>query len=136
VFHCTTTQTSIDIGKYTVPPKTVFIPFIGDIMNDPSHFPERWISVGGFGMETSNFGLKGCPRVSIDLKFDARSNVVLRFMPSAQWGPQFTKNVFFDEFFYKNPMDFHTFIDVFCIFLTTVHQSEHTNHTGMKFLIF
>jgi cytochrome P450 len=41
VFHCTTTQTSIDIGKYTVPPKTVFILFIGDIMNDPSHFPEH-----------------------------------------------------------------------------------------------
>ena len=41
VFHCTTTKTSVDIGKYTVPPKTVFIPFIGDIMNDPSHFPEH-----------------------------------------------------------------------------------------------
>ena len=52
-------------------------------------------------METSNFGLKGCPRVSIEAKFDAGSNGVLRFMPSAQWGPQFPKNVCFDEFFYK-----------------------------------
>ena len=58
-------------------------------------------SVQGFGMETSNFGLNGCPRVSIEAKFDAGSNGVLRFMPSAQWPPQFTKNVFFDEFFTK-----------------------------------
>ena len=61
-------------------------------------------------METSNFGLKGCSRVCLDLKFDASSNGVLRFMPSAQWGPKLTKNVFFDEFY----IDFHTFIDIIC----------------------
>ena len=59
---------------------------------------QSWISVGGFGMETSNFGLKGCPRVCIDLKFDAGSNVVLRFMPSAQWGPQFRNTCFLTSF--------------------------------------
>jgi hypothetical protein len=32
------------------------------------------VAVGGFGMETSNFALNGCPRVSTVQKFDARSN--------------------------------------------------------------
>ncbi len=67
-------------------------------------------SVGGFGMETSNFGLYDCPRVSIEAKFDAGSNGGLRSVPTAQWRPQFTKNVVFDEFF----MDFRTFFDIFC----------------------
>ena len=31
---------NIDIGKYSVPSETVFIPFIGDVMNDPEHFLE------------------------------------------------------------------------------------------------
>ena len=35
---------------------------------------QSWSSVGGFGMETSNFALNGCLRVSIVRFFDARSN--------------------------------------------------------------
>ena len=35
-------------------------------------------SVGGFGMETSNFALNGCLRVSIVRFFDARSNGMVR----------------------------------------------------------
>ena len=38
VFHCT--KGSVDVGKYTLPDETVIIPFLGDIMNDPEHFPE------------------------------------------------------------------------------------------------
>ena len=38
LFHQTTTN--VEIGPYSVPPKTVIIPFIGDVMNDPEHFPE------------------------------------------------------------------------------------------------
>ena len=38
VIHETTTK--VDIGAYSVPPHTAIIPFIGDIMNDPEHFPE------------------------------------------------------------------------------------------------
>ena len=38
IFHQTTTN--VDIGSFSVPPETVIIPFIGDIMNDPEHFPE------------------------------------------------------------------------------------------------
>ena len=38
VIHETTTE--LDIGAYSVPPQTAIIPFIGDIMNDPEHFPE------------------------------------------------------------------------------------------------
>ena len=38
VFHKTTTN--IDIGPYSIPPKTTILPFIGDVMNDPEHFPE------------------------------------------------------------------------------------------------
>ena len=38
VFH--NTKTNVDLGKYSLPPNTTFIPFIGDIMNDPEHFPE------------------------------------------------------------------------------------------------
>ena len=34
------TTTNIDIGPYSVPSKTRIIPFIGDILNDPEHFPE------------------------------------------------------------------------------------------------
>ena len=30
----------VDIGSFSVPPETVIIPFIGDIMNDPEYFPE------------------------------------------------------------------------------------------------
>ena len=39
---------------------------------------ESWSSVGGFGMETSNFALNGCLRVSTVRFFDARSNGRLR----------------------------------------------------------
>ena len=38
VIHETTTE--LYIGAYSVPPQTAIIPFIGDIMNDPEHFPE------------------------------------------------------------------------------------------------
>ena len=38
LFHAT--STTVNIGPYSVPPKTVIIPFIGDIMNDPAYFPE------------------------------------------------------------------------------------------------
>ena len=38
VIHESTTE--LDIGAYSVPPQTAIIPFIGDIMNDPEHFPE------------------------------------------------------------------------------------------------
>ena len=38
IFHQTTTN--VDIGCFSVPPETVIIPFIGDIMNDPDHFSE------------------------------------------------------------------------------------------------
>ena len=38
VFHGT--KTDLDIGKYSLPPGTVLIPFIGDVMNDPKHFPD------------------------------------------------------------------------------------------------
>ena len=31
VFH--NTKTNVDLGKYSLPPNTTFIPFIGDIMN-------------------------------------------------------------------------------------------------------
>merc|ERR1712224_3747 len=34
------TTTNIDIGTYSVPPKTRIMAFIGDIMNNPEHFPE------------------------------------------------------------------------------------------------
>ena len=34
------TKTKVDIEEYSLPKNTVFIPFIGDIMNDPEHFPE------------------------------------------------------------------------------------------------
>ena len=44
---------------------------------------ESWSSVGGFGMETSNFALNRCLRVSIDRFFDARSNHGLRISLSA-----------------------------------------------------
>ena len=39
---------------------------------------QSWSSVGGFGMETSNFALNGCLRVSTVRFFDARSNGRLR----------------------------------------------------------
>ena len=45
---------------------------------DQSKEKESWSSVGGFGMETSNFALNRCLRVSIDRFFDARSNGGLR----------------------------------------------------------
>ena len=38
IFHQTTTN--VDVGSFSVPPETVIIPFIGDIMNDPEHFSE------------------------------------------------------------------------------------------------
>merc|ERR1719273_2045561 len=38
VFH--STKGIVDVGKYTLPHETVIIPFLGDIMNDPEHFPE------------------------------------------------------------------------------------------------
>ena len=38
VFHCTNAH--FEIGKYSVPPQTILIPFIGDVMHDPQHFPE------------------------------------------------------------------------------------------------
>ena len=38
VFH--STKTHLDIGNFSVPPNTVIIPFIGDVMNDPQHFPD------------------------------------------------------------------------------------------------
>ena len=38
VFH--RINTDFDIGQYSVPPNTVLIPFIGDVMNDPEYFPE------------------------------------------------------------------------------------------------
>ena len=38
LFH--QTKTNVEIGSYSVPPQTVIIPLIGDIMNDPEHFPE------------------------------------------------------------------------------------------------
>ena len=87
-------------------------------------------------METSNFGLYGCPRVSIEAKFDARSNGGLRYIPSAVGWPQFTKNVVFDEFFTKIRWIFALLSTFFAFFPTTVHQSEYTNQTSMKFLIF
>ena len=31
---------NVDIGPYSVPPKTLIIPLIGEILNDPEHFPE------------------------------------------------------------------------------------------------
>ena len=31
---------NVDIGPYSVPPKTLIIPLIGEILNDPKHFPE------------------------------------------------------------------------------------------------
>ena len=36
------TKRNIDIGQYSVPSETVFIPFIGDVMNDPEHFPDPY----------------------------------------------------------------------------------------------
>ena len=44
---------------------------------------ESWFSVGGFGMETSNFAPNGCPRVSTTQKFYARSDGGLRMIPCA-----------------------------------------------------
>ena len=38
VFH--QTKGEVGIGKYSVPSETAFIPFIGDVMNEPEHFPE------------------------------------------------------------------------------------------------
>ena len=38
VFH--QTKRNVDIGQYSVPSETVFIPFIGDVMNDPEPFPD------------------------------------------------------------------------------------------------
>ena len=70
---------------------------------------ESWSSVGGFGMETSNFALNRCLRVSIDRFFDARSNHGLRISLRTLWALWFTKNVFFDHFLMK----FLWFIDVF-----------------------
>ena len=34
------TRTKVDIEEYSLPAGTVLVPFIGDIMNDPEHFPE------------------------------------------------------------------------------------------------
>ena len=34
------TTNNVDIGPYSVPPKTRIIPLIGEILNDPEHFPE------------------------------------------------------------------------------------------------
>ena len=70
---------------------------------------ESWSSVGGFGMETSNFALNRCLRVSIDRFFDARLNHGLRISLRTLWALWFTKNVFFDDFLMK----FLWFIDVF-----------------------
>ncbi len=52
VMHRTVETETLTIGKekYELPPKTLFVPFIGDIMNDPKHFahpdqfdPERFL---------------------------------------------------------------------------------------------
>merc|ERR1711976_679573 len=49
LFH--QTNQTVKVGPYKVPPKTVIVPMIGDIMNDPEHFPnpqqfnpERYLS--------------------------------------------------------------------------------------------
>ena len=42
---------------------------------------ENLFSVRGFETETSNFAPNGCLRVSINWKFDARSNGMLRMIP-------------------------------------------------------
>ena len=39
VFHCTTQNKSIEVGEYKIPPKTVLIPLIGQIMHNPKEFP-------------------------------------------------------------------------------------------------
>ena len=38
VFH--STKSTVGIGNYFVPQDTIIIPFIGDIMHDPEHFPD------------------------------------------------------------------------------------------------
>ena len=44
---------------------------------------ENLFPVRGFETETSNFASNGCLRVSINWKFDARSNGILRMIPWA-----------------------------------------------------
>nr|AKH03520.1 cytochrome P450 3130A1 [Paracyclopina nana] len=51
VFHQTTENSRIQIGNYSIPPKTVIIPMIGSIMHDPEHFdnpslfnPDRFLT--------------------------------------------------------------------------------------------
>ena len=60
-------------------------------------------------METSNFALNRCLRVSIDRFFDAPSNQGLRISLRTLWTCTFTKNLFFDDFLMK----YQCFIDVF-----------------------
>ena len=60
---------------------------------------QSWFSVvciiGGFGMETSNFALNGCLRVSIVSFFDARSNGRVHLSLCAVYIPYFNeKRVF------------------------------------------
>ena len=87
-------------------------------------------------METSNFALNRCLRVSIDRFFDARSNHGLRISLSALWNRLFTKNVFFDDFF----TNFHSFIEFFVkktYFPTSVHQfwDRHSNRLEIIFYL-
>ena len=96
---------------------------------------ESWSSVGGFGMETSNFALNRCLRVSIDRFFDARSNHGLRISLRTLWALWFTKNVFFDDFYTKFRQYF-TLLSSFSskkrIFRPVCINSETVIRTGLK----
>ena len=95
-------------------------------------------SVGGFGMETSNFALNGCLRVSTVRFFDARSNGRLRMSHRALWNWSSTKNVFFDNF-YTNFRRYVTLLSRILVkipyFPTSVHQfwDLHSNRLEIIF---
>ena len=83
-------------------------------------------------METSNFALNGYPRVSTVQKFDARSNGGLQLSLSTVWIHLFNEK----RVFWQNFTVLLTFFVKKTYFLTTVHQSEPANWSGLKFLIF
>ena len=71
---------------------------------------ESWSSVGGFGMETSNFALNGCLRVSTVRFFDARSNGRLRMSHRALWNWSSTKKHVFWQLFHEISMFYWRFL--------------------------
>ena len=88
-------------------------------------------SVRGFETETSNFAPNDCLWVSINRKFDARSNGMLRMIPRPLLIGCFYKKFVFGPVFEENPSHFHTFMtfyrSFFCQnkdFPATFHQQS------------